>query len=112
MPFKTHLAQVPPFDKINAVQLMHSVCRPQESMALDKWQHIPQQPSKCVVNCNPTKVDHDKTKSKRMSVADRNENSLDNEVLAFLAKFKKHKVDPSGECKQTTLAKMQQPMPT
>jgi len=32
--------------KVNAMQLLHSVCRLQESMDLDKWRHVSKQASK------------------------------------------------------------------
>ena len=96
-------------DKINVMQLLHSVYRLQESIDLAEWRHILQKSSEFVVNYNPSVVD-------TMTPINANDrNSLQfykshNKVLGFHSKHKKETVDPSGQCKGTTLAKQQQPI--
>jgi len=96
-------------DKINSMQLLHSVYRLQESLDLDEWRYILQKSSEFVVNYNPSVVDTMETSNAS------DKNMLEfyksyNKVLAFHSKFVQEEVDPSGKYKKTILAKMQQPI--
>jgi len=98
-------------DKINAMQLLHSVFRLQESIDLDEWRYILHKSSQFVVDYDPTIVD-------TMTPLNAKERNLlqfyqsYNKVLAFHSKFIKRAADPSEEYKGSVLAKMQQPILT
>jgi len=98
-------------DKINAMQMLHSVYRLQESLDLDEWRYVLHKSSQFVADYNPTIVD-------TMTPTNAKERNLlqfyrsYNTVLSFHSKFKKVVADPSSEYKGTILAKMQQPILT
>jgi len=98
-------------DKINAMQLLHSVCRPQESIDINEWRHVLQKSSQFVVDCDPSVAE-------TMVPSNAKERNLlqfcqsCNKVQAFHSKFVKRVADPSGEHKRTVLAKQQQPILT
>jgi len=99
-------------DKINAMQLLHSVYRLQESIDLDEWRHILYKSSIFVLNYDPSIAVVD---NGQMSAADCHRNSFylsNNKILVFHSQFKKEVVDPSGQYKGTILAKMTQPILT
>jgi len=96
-------------DKVNALQMLHSMHRLQESVTRDEWQHILNLSSEFAFNCNPENIDGGElTPAQR-----RNRESFHNKhnhVLAFHCKFKKEQVDPSAtKLKGTVLSKLQQP---
>jgi len=100
-------------DKINAMQMLHSVYRLQESIDLDEWRHILHKSSVFVSTHDATSVVYDEAVIDKMSAADRHRNVFCqsyNTVLAFHSKFNKVVTDPSSEYKGTMLAKMQQPI--
>jgi len=95
-------------DKINAMQMLHSVYWLQESLDLDKWRCALHKSSQFVADYNPTIVD-------TMTPTNAKERNLlqfyrsYNIVLSFHSNFKKVVADPSSKYKGTILAKMQQP---
>jgi len=102
-------------DKINAMQMLHSVFRLQESMDLDEWRHVLFKSSEFVINYDSSIAVNDEDAIDRLSATARNKNSFYqsyNKVLEFHSQFKKIAVDPSGQYKLTVLAKMTQPILT
>jgi len=99
-------------DKINAMQLIHSVWRLQESIDLDEWKHVLCLSSEWVANYDPTAIDDNGLTPAQV----RNRNSFleqYNRVLLFHSKFSKVKADPEAAItKATVLAKMQAPILT
>jgi len=100
-------------DKVNAMQLLHSVYRLQESIDVDEWRHMLHKSSVFVANYDPAVAVTNEASIDTMSAADRNRNAFllsYNKVLLFHSKFNASEADPSGKYKGTTLAKQQQPI--
>ena len=99
-------------DKINAMQMLHSVYRLQISMTLDEWRHILFLSSEFVCDYDPTSINHDGLTTAQRRNRESFYEKCDH-VLTFHSKFKKQRVDPTSTLlKGAVLAKMKQPILT
>jgi len=93
-------------DKVNAMQLLHSVYDLQQVLELDEWRYILTKSSKFVANYDPTIVDD-------MVPTNASEtNQLEfcqgyNKILKLHSQFKTNAIDPEAVYKGTVLQKAQ-----
>jgi len=98
-------------DKVNAMQMLYSVCRLQESIDLDEWRHTLCKSSQFVAEHDPSVVDT------MVPTNAQEEHQLafykkHQQVLVFHSAFKKQSVEFDSTYKGTVLLKMTAPMLT
>lgn len=98
-------------DKINAMQLLHSVWRLQQSVDLEEWRHMLCLSSQFVLSYDPEAIDYEgcATAQKNNRIAFYKNHD---KVLQFHSKFKKLAVDPEANTTGTVLQKMLAPILT
>jgi len=107
-------------DKVNAMQLLHSVYRLQELVDLQEWWHVLFKSCVFVLNYNPAQAAEDDASIALLSTADQNRNAFYmsyNKILDFHSKFKKPTAeDPTSSAlkkfKLTVYGKMTAPILT
>jgi len=104
-------------DKVNAMQLLHSVCALQESLDLEEWRCMLCKSSLHVNECDPTaaapEANATATRKEQAQASHKAQFELEfAKVHAFHSKFKTDVVDPDANYHGTMLEKMSQPILT
>lgn len=103
-------------DRVNAMQLLHSVYRLQESLDMDEWRYILLKASQWVSNYTPQDEDDlVEENNKKKTAQEKHEDAFIreyNKVYKFHSKFNKKAIDVAAKITGTLLAKMQQPILT
>jgi len=105
-------------DKVNATQLLHSVCALQESLDLDEWRHTLIKSSTHVTQCNPddaaaAPVEAAATRREQNQASNKAEFEAEfAKIYTFHSQFNKQELDPDSNYMGTLLQKMTQPILT